>query len=75
MSGKLVTISAFENPTEAHAAKNLLETEGIASYVADEAVGNWLGYMGTAIGGVSFSMANSRAPSGACSRQVSSTAR
>jgi hypothetical protein len=61
MPGKLVTISSYENPTEAHAAKNLLEMEGITAYVADEAVGNWLGYMGTAIGGIKLQVASADA--------------
>jgi hypothetical protein len=53
----MVTIATFENPTEAHAAKHCLEAEGIAAVVTDEAVGNWLSYMGSAIGGIKLQVA------------------
>ena len=58
MSTKMVTIATFENPAEAHAAKNCLEAEGIAAIVTDESVGSWLGYMGSAIGGIKLQVAD-----------------
>jgi hypothetical protein len=61
MADKLVTIRAYENPAEAHAAKNCLESEGIIALVADEAVGNWLGYMGSAIGGIKLQVSETEA--------------
>ncbi len=57
MSPKMVTIASFENTAEAHAAKNCLESEGIAAIVTDESVGSWLGYMGSAIGGIKLQVA------------------
>jgi hypothetical protein len=57
MVAKMVTVNSFENAAEAYAAKHRLEADGIAAIVTDEAVGNWLGYMGTAIGGIKVQVA------------------
>jgi hypothetical protein len=61
MAGKLVTVGSFQSAAEAHAAKHRLEADGIAAVVTDEAVGNWLGYMGTAIGGIKVQVAEAEA--------------
>ncbi len=52
MGRDLVTIATYSHPTEAHILKTKLESEGIWSYVADEAIVtmNWL--YSNAVGGV-----------------------
>jgi len=58
---RLTTVYSYENPAEAHAAKNRLEAEGIAAFVADESAANMLSYMGSAIGGAKLQVAESDA--------------
>lgn len=38
----LVTIAAYPTTAQAHLAKNLLESEGIPAFLADEAMGDML---------------------------------
>jgi hypothetical protein len=52
MSDKIATLATFGSVGEAHLAKNLLESEGVKCFLADEASVDTLWYVGSALGGV-----------------------
>ena len=49
---KLVTITTFDMPTEAHLAKNLLEANGLTAFLADEFIVGVAWHLSNALGGI-----------------------
>ncbi|MDE0297753.1 MAG: DUF2007 domain-containing protein [Candidatus Poribacteria bacterium] len=52
MDEKLVTVSTFDMPTEAHLAKGLLEANGLTAFLADELTVGVAWHLSNAIGGI-----------------------
>lgn len=57
MPERLVTVATFGTAGEANLAKNHLESQGIAAFLADEESVGMLWYLGTALGGVKVQVA------------------
>jgi hypothetical protein len=51
MTGQLVTVATFDQPAEAHVAKNVLETAGIRAVVTDEQTAGMLWAIAPALSG------------------------
>ena len=52
MEDKLVTVSTYDMPTEAHLAKGLLEANGLTAFLADELTVGVAWHLSNAIGGI-----------------------
>jgi len=61
MAEKLVTITTFDMPTEAHLAKNLLAANGLAPFLADEFTVGVAWHLSNALGGIKLQVAETDA--------------
>ena len=52
MAGKLVTVTTYDTPTEAHLAKGLLEANGLTVFLADELTVGVAWHLSNAVGGI-----------------------
>ena len=59
MREKLVTVSTFDMPTEAHLAKGLLEANGLTAFLADELTVGVAWHLSNAVGGIKLQVAES----------------
>lgn len=57
MREKLVTVSTFDMPTEAHLAKGLLEANGLEVFLADELTVGVAWHLSNAVGGIKLQVA------------------
>lgn len=58
---KLVTITTFDMPTEAHLAKNLLEANGLTAFLADEFIVGIAWHLSNALGGIKLQVPETEA--------------
>jgi hypothetical protein len=62
MENQLVTLGTFPNLESARFIRNLLDAEGIRSYLADETTGGMLWHLGNAIGWIKLQVAETDLP-------------